>query len=527
MLGIFFSICAACNPILCVMQLIRLFFSLPDGCAHPAVSIYRGVIMSLGNLPRFIKLLKSQYLNIEVYDENAFYFCIDTQELFIGSRAITSSSMPAAVLFTPSTQYATINQLLQVSGIEMSITWYDPADFTTDWANIRTWSKTVLIKNDNHYPTSPTDGTVIVENSVPNAYSNTPVPIYMPSGATYIALYTQNRSGVWSDYENTPKRELVAINVETLDEYMTALRSGEVRGLKMLYPVGSTLPWVDHSFFTTMSWAVGAYDYKDNKSSVSEYCCNDPSVEHNVILVPTIAPSLSNGAQLHTPYDLIEKTSALSVDTAFDSGKTYYTNSACTTVYDQNNAQQGDTPVSLGLYEKGRVTTSNGYGRYKESFLRRWLNSIGSNWYTPLNIFEPASYAFSDTYDGFLGGFSAKVRSYMHRVSQSYRIYTGNNNYDTIEDLVWLPTDLQLFPATNGSTERMLDIYKNATSSEMIFYSYNHTAVYAYTGSQGTGQSNNPSHLVNLSTEGVKGTAGKLQGGGQGKDTSMPMFCLA
>ena len=477
------------------------------------------------SIPRFVKLTKTQYQNLQQINESAFYFCTDTQELYIGSRVVTASTTtPSPILFTLKTQYATINQISQVSSTQMNITWYDPSDFDESYATVRTWQKTVLVSNPLRYPTSWNDGTIIIENTVHDAYASTPVPILMPTGATYIALYTQQRDGTWSDYANTPKQELISLVINDLDDFMTALRDGNTRGLNMLYPVGSTLPYIEHSTFTTMTWLIGGYDYKGAYNSVSAYCCDDANAQHNVIMVPAIAPSKASGAQLLTPYDLIEKKTALSADTEFVSGKTYYTNSACTAQY-TGTPGVDDTPISLGLYEKGRVIADNGYGRYSESFIRQWLNGEGANWYTPLNIFEPTTYAFATDNEGFLGGFSNSIRQYIHRVNQRYRVYTGNNNYDICQDLIWLPTDYQIFGG--GSPQQILDLYDGMTAAQRIFYSYNNTACYVYTGCQGTGQSNNPSHLINISTEGASGNAGKLQGGGQGKDVAMPIFCLA
>ena len=524
------------------------------------------ISLMLDRLPKFVKLVKTQYNGLESRDEHTFYYLTDTNELMLGNSALTTiyhqtlvnpvgngiyghiyhniinnaifvytgeqfvpinAAVSASMQFVPTVQYAELRDVILSSATLANVRWSDPPLYTEPWGTIRAWGKTVLVANEDHVPQSHDDGTVICVNDVRNAYYETPCEVPMPNETIHIALFTQTGDGTWSDAANSPHQTIVGLTIESLADFMYELRRGNINGLRSVYPVGSTLPYIQHTTFTTMSWMVGQYDYTGHYSTVGQYC-GDTSIEHNVILVPTICPSLASGAQLHTPYDPIEKTSALSIDTEFITGKTYYTTSGCTTEYTDTPGPT-DTPASLKLYEKGRAT-SNGYGRYLESFVRRWLNSDTANWYSPINIFENTSETWANNNPGFLMGFNNEIRQAIHPVNNKYLVH--NDTYDVVSDMVWLLpapmmfTDNELGYNSPRGGVPMLELYRNMTQTERIVYSYNHTACYTYTGSQERNNANT-AIVVNLSTSGARSTSGKLGGGSQGKDTTLPCICLA
>ena len=487
--------------------------------------------LNIFNLPHFAKLTKSQYNNLQEYDEKTFYFITDTGELYVGSIQISSPPRDPAVRFESrpgSLSYFSLTDV--VSGKpnsfsifvgEPDIMWNTNFPFVAD-----SWVKTIVVANVDHDPTTINDGTIILENNVRNKYKTLPYSVQWVPNSIYIRVFFQLLDGSYWRMDlsgASPYAYVNFISVESLDDYMDALRSGDIDSLKHLYPKGSTLNFVQHSNFSSMTWMIGGYDYTGWNSTVQEYCCNDENAQHNVILVPVIAPSLSNGSHVFTPYDPLEKTSAVSVDTEFNSSKTYYTNSTCTSVYNQSSAGAGDTPASLGLYEKGRITGTAGYSRYSMSFLRRWLNAEGPNWYTPLDIFEPDSVDFANTYEGFLGGFTNDIRQYIHRVNQRYRLPTNVNQYDICQDMIWIPAEEQIFTVT-GKTQYMIPIFDGMTNANKRFYSAAGVACYSYTGTPVSGSTTS---VVNLGLNGESSSSGKLQGGGQMKDVSMPIMCLA
>ena len=519
-------------------------------------------------LPKFKKCLLSTFLNAEK-DPNTFYFIRDTNEFFLGTIPLSSSIFHevesldnvtgvlghiyynsntgvfyiySGLSFLPLNASAALGgakinynsnactNLVVADKVDKTITvkWNDPVVFTTEFGTVDTWARSLLVGNPDHMPTSVSDGTVLAISTVRNQYGGSNSFTFTIEDVTpgyHIKVFAQCVDGTYSSSSASPSVSIGLWEATDLDEYMDCVRAGgdSYTLVKTAYPVGSVLPFVSHNTFTQMSWMIAHYDYKGGLSSVSDYLCGDSTKTRNVVLYPLTVPSKPNGAQLLIPYDPIEASSALSVDTEFISGKTYYTSSSCTTAFNTSNANPGDTPVSLGLYEKGVAVAGNGYGPYLYSFIRRFLNAdaVAGSWYTPNSIFEPASVSFANDYDGFYYGLDSITKSYIHLAKNRYTLYTGSVSW--CEDRVFLPTYEQVY---GNNTYKFQMFINNTTNDFKIPRSANGTAVYAWLGSQPTNV-DDPSGLRNISTSGVVGTAGKLGGGQQGKDCAMPVMVLA
>ena len=439
---------------------------------------------------------------------------------------VMSNTFP---LVEPTMQYATLISAVidTVNHGYVLIQWNDPSAYTTNFGSLSTWKSTHVVINYDHFPESIDDGTDVFENTVRNAYSSTPLSIPFEHDTMFLCLFTEMFNGDISDATNSPKQSIVNIEINSIADFIGYLRSGEIGGLKTIYPVGSTFPFVSHSLDTHMTYLVGHYDYKGNYSTVSEYL-DDNERTHNVILIPATGFANASGNRIVVPYDLYEKTSALSQDTSFVSGKTYYTTNQCTTQYNVNNAQPGDTPVSLGLYEKGRIVTANtGFGSYDESFIRQFLtkDAARGTWYVPHNIFEPTSHTFATNYDTFLYGLNSEVKPYMHRARNVYLTY--KNIQSICYDSCFLPNNFMVMRSgENGFGQQLEYFSRMANNSERIIRDPNGTALYIWTGSQAN-QPSKPENLINISVEGAWSSAGKLEGGGQQKDGTLPLICLA
>ena len=442
------------------------------------------------------------------------------------SSLVMSNTFP---IIEPTMQYATLISatLDTVNTGHALIKWNDPPYYSVSFGIISTWKSTHVIVNYDHYPESITDGEEVCENTVRDAYSSTPLSVEFEHEAMYFCLFTEMFNGDISDVANSPKQTIVDIEVETISDFMEYLRDGEIGGLQTVYPVGSTFPFISHSVATQMHYLIGHYDYTGNYSTVSEYL-DDNAKTHNVILIPDTGFHNTNGNRIVVPYDLYEKTSALSQDTSFEDGKTYYTTNQCTTQYNVNNAQPGDTPVSLGLYEKGRIVTANtGIGTYSESFMRQFLtkDATKGNWYVPNNIFEPATHTFSTNNNTFLYGLSNDVKPYMHPVRNVYLTY--KNIQSIVYDACFLPNKFMLMRSDENGFGQQLEYFNRmTTNAQRIIRDPNGNALYVWTGTQAN-QSNKPDNLVNLSIEGVWGSAGKLEGGSKQLDGTFPIICLA
>lgn len=459
---------------------------------------------------------------IQARNQAAVYAQSAQQAYQSANALVVSNSYP---LIEPTMQGATLLSASVDNGTA-SIQWSDAPAYSTGYGSVSTWKSTILVVNYSHLPESVDDGEVLVENTVRDAYSSTPFTFEMEHDAVFIRLFTRMFNDSISPLSLSPGQQLINVVIESLGDFMEYLRDGEVDVLRSVYPVGSTLPFVSHSEYTLMTYLIGHYDYTGNYSTVSDYL-NDENRSHNVILIPATGIAGSNGNRIVVPYDLYEKTSALSQDTSFVSGKTYYTTNQCTSAYNVNNAQEGDTPVSLGLYEKGRIVTANtGYGVYEESFMRQFLTSdAASGWYNPLNIFEPASHTFASNHAGFLYGLDSTTKSYMHPARNMYLTY--RNVQSIVYDAVFLPNNFMMMRSDENGFGQQLEYFRRmTTNAQRIQRDPNGAALYAWSGSQAN-QPSKPENLINLSTEGAWGVAGKLEGGSKQLDGTVPFLCLA
>ena len=526
--------------------------------------------MSGLNLPKFRRGLKTNFTNLASKNSDTFYFTTDTKELFIGDSPvgyryhelnedpsgdgifghIYRNTVTDVFYIYNGISFLPLNQQSQFQGLKItsvvarprnlsiksinngtiSINWNDPDTYSMDFGVVDTWVKTSCVFNVNRYPESIDDGTILGYSTIRNQYSTdsgNSFTFTSNAATVYLSLFAQSVNGDWTTRGGTCYKTVALFEVEDIDEYMSYMREGgnNYDLLKAAYPVGTIMPFVSHNVFTQMQWIIGGYDYKGYYGSVSDYLCGDTTKLRNVILYPLIVPSTPTGAQLLVPYDLIEASSAISIDTEFVSGKTYYTNSGCTNAYDQSLAGPNDTPASLQLYEKGRAASGNGYGPYDLSFIRQWLNSdeVAGSWYVPNSIFEPATFSFASNYDGFYRGIDSATKNYIHYARNRYTKYDGTDII--VDDRVWLPSVPQISTGSNTVKFEMFRIYTDDTYRAIK--SANGTNVYGWTGTQ---QSNSaqPSNVKNITAQtGIIGNAGKLQGGSQGKDCAVPVMCLA
>jgi hypothetical protein len=83
---------------------------------------------------------------------------------------------------------------------QFQITWSDPNDIVFGEETLATWDKTVLVRKEGSFPTSPTDGTVVVTNTVRNQYSTTPyTDTDVVVGTYYYKLFPISTDGIAND----------------------------------------------------------------------------------------------------------------------------------------------------------------------------------------------------------------------------------------------------------------------------------------------------------------------------------------
>ena len=94
----------------------------------------------------------------------------------------------------------TVNPQIKNDDKKVVITWEDPTDTVIEGSTFSTWAGTKLVMKESGYPTSPDDGTVLVDNPTRDKYKTTG---FEKSGLTndkqyYFALFPYSTDGVYN-----------------------------------------------------------------------------------------------------------------------------------------------------------------------------------------------------------------------------------------------------------------------------------------------------------------------------------------
>ena len=411
----------------------------------------------------------------------------------LASQALSELEGVVGSLSLPSVSaamvYATLGQCTvdAVAGVG-HVRWTDPSPYSVEYGKVWTWKSTVVVSNPDHAPTSVSDGTVVVESGDWNAHSSTPVEVPLQDGQAYVRLFTRMYDGRVSEAQMSPSRRLVALDISDLSDYMRELRSGNVENLSAMYPVGSTIPFVSNSEAPGTSFIVAQYDYLGASETIEKFLV-DSSSHHNVILVANTVLSEANGSVRLIPYDLAEAFSLPSEDDEFK-WKTYYVDEECTTAYDKGQAQEGDTPASLGLYEKGDVDAEGmSNSEFYKSFAIQYFSkdAAAGEWYVPFGRFEPSTSEFADMNPTFLHGFGEGVKQYLHECIPCYRNKYGTMSMPRMK--CFIPS-VPMLARTNDRDYRAgesIEYFRRMTSNaQRVQRDVNGSARYVFTGDVGS-----------------------------------------
>ena len=86
----------------------------------------------------------------------------------------------------------------------VSVKWKDPDNTVIDNTTLATWAGTILVRNDNHYPNSIDDGTIVVDSTSKNAYKES---YFEDTGLTndityYYRFFPYSTEGVYNNSGN-------------------------------------------------------------------------------------------------------------------------------------------------------------------------------------------------------------------------------------------------------------------------------------------------------------------------------------
>lgn len=129
------------------------------------------------------------------YDKSA-----NTLYLKSGSTVLSSAEIKIGGGGTTITPKPTVNPQIKNDDKKVVITWEDPTDTVIEGSTFSKWAGTKLVMKESGYPTSPDDGTVLVDNTTRNKYKTSG---FTKTGLTndkkyYFALFPYSTDGVYN-----------------------------------------------------------------------------------------------------------------------------------------------------------------------------------------------------------------------------------------------------------------------------------------------------------------------------------------
>ena len=120
----------------------------------------------------------------------------DGKTTFVNEEGVLSAKGGGATI----TPKPTVNPQIKNDDKKVIITWEDPTDTVIEGSTFSKWAGTKLVMKESGYPTSPDDGTVLVDNTTRNKYKTTG---FEKSGLTndkvyYFALFPYSTDGVYN-----------------------------------------------------------------------------------------------------------------------------------------------------------------------------------------------------------------------------------------------------------------------------------------------------------------------------------------
>ena len=338
------------------------------------------------------------------------------------------------------------NYGVTVDGTMLSFTWTDPAD-----NNVVKWARTRLVMKTGGFPADESDGTALIDVTTRNQHKT--VPFTWDAGVIsgyYFALFTQTTGGVWNTGDDCPRFTTDQLTWATIAMMSRA-------GTLMQYPgmeIGSVVDIKVNDLYPKLRYRLADIDYAGSFIEVSDFMY-DNTRTHNSIWIPHFVPSFGEGNSTATmmQFDAPESSYGATWDTAFITGKAYYTVSgeSYTQLTAGTDYQDGDSVADWQTLHGDTVYTKNhpdraenGSNSWKESNMRQWLNSTGNDWFRKQNEYDVRSESTgysSGWMTGFVTGFLDLVMPVYNKTARNKLSAIeggGGGGYDITLDKFWL-----------------------------------------------------------------------------------------
>lgn len=120
----------------------------------------------------------------------------DGKTTFVNEEGVLSAKGGGATI----TPKPTVNPQIKNDDGKVIITWEDPTNTVIEGSTLSTWAGTKLVMKESGYPTSPDDGTLLVDNTTRDKYKTTG---FTKTGLTndkkyYFALFPYSTDGVYN-----------------------------------------------------------------------------------------------------------------------------------------------------------------------------------------------------------------------------------------------------------------------------------------------------------------------------------------
>lgn len=335
----------------------------------------------------------------------------DGKTTFVDSNGVLSAKGGGATI----TPKPTVNPKIKNDDKKVIITWQDPTNTVIDGSILSTWAGTKLVMKESGYPTSPDDGTVLVDNTTRDKYKTTG---FTKTGLTndkkyYFALFPYSTDGVY--------------NYDSGNRLL-----GEPTELKIVTFAGGT-----DAEIAKMIQA-----HYNNKINISDYWAVGDT--RSVSLSAMSATGVGESHRAQTVNLVILGFDHDDLATAINGhSKAAVSVGLKDCLMDASNASN---PVNgSGNTENGYMNSTNtNSGGWKNCARRTWCNNV------------------------FFSALPSVWQSMVKTVNKKVSVGSNSSTIETVQDKIFLAAEIEIFGSTTHSFSgegTQYQYYKNATAN--------------------------------------------------------------
>lgn len=335
----------------------------------------------------------------------------DGKTTFVNEEGVLSAKGGGATI----TPKPTVNPQIKNDDKKVVITWEDPTNTVIDGSTFSTWAGTKLVMKESGYPTSPDDGTVLVDNTTRDKYKTTG---FTKTGLTndkkyYFALFPYSTDGVY--------------NYDSGNRLL-----GEPTELKIVTFAGGT-----DAEIAKMIQA-----HYNNKINISDYWAVGDT--RSVSLSAMSATGVGESHRAQTVNLVILGFDHDDLATAINGhSKAAVSVGLKDCLMDASNASN---PVNgSGNTENGYMNSTNtNSGGWKNCARRTWCNNV------------------------FFSALPSVWQSMVKTVNKKVSVGSNSSTIETVQDKIFLAAEIEIFGSTTHSFSgegTQYQYYKNATAN--------------------------------------------------------------